>query len=385
MGLHSPTLLLTVLMLVTLMTTIIFFSWRFNPRMGGLREWFFAFFAALLNITLFVSQPEISSSVTIFVLQVLQLSTSTLGLIAMYRYLERDDIPFKLILGSAGALLLVDLIILSVMKHPQFIFAMSSVMTGVHYLALTRIMWPGQIRLFPARGLFSMIACLHGLFMIGRIVLFVPAPSGQMFNQGGLSGPQLILLEQTIITPLFGLGLLMLANEKSASELRQLAEIDSLTNLYNRRAFFKGLEQAHSFVRRTQSRLCIFVLDVDYFKNINDSHGHDVGDAVLKQVTTTILGCLRKEDVMGRLGGEEFAIYMLNTDLSDALLIAERIRAKVNDAPMAIRGHSIACSVSIGVSAFDGSEPIDRLLRRADQAMYSAKANGRNRVELALG
>lgn len=383
MGLHSPTLLLTVLMLVTLMTSIIFFAWRFNPGMGGLREWFFAFFAALLNITFFVSRGDISSVFTIMTLQVLQLSTSILALVAMYRYLERDDIPFSLILSSAGGLLLAELAVLALSPNVQLIFGMSSVMTGVHYLAITRIMWPGQIQRHPACGLFAGIAFLHGLFMCARIILFVPAPSGQMFNQGGLTGPQLILIEQMIITPLFGLGLLMLANEKSANELRVLAEIDSLTGLYNRRAFLKSMEQAHSFVRRTQSRLCVFVLDVDHFKDINDTHGHDVGDAVLKQVTATILGCLRKEDVMGRLGGEEFAIYMLNSDLPDALVVAERIRAKVNAAPMMIRGHRITCSVSIGVSAFDGAESIERLLRRADEAMYTAKAHGRNRVELA--
>lgn len=381
---HSPTLFLTTLILVGMMTAVIFFSWRLNPGIGGLREWFFAFLSALLNITLFLLNPDIRSAMTGLVMQALLLGTGMLALFGIYSYLERDDAPYRLTLISAALTLAATAFILVVLEDPLLSFGVGSFMTGLYFLSASRIAWSPQFQRYPTRCLFSLAVAFHGAFMCTRIGLLVEGIPGLMFNQSGWNGAQWILIEQLVMTPIFGLGLLMLTNEKSANELRALAEVDSLTSLYNRRAFLKGLEQTISFAQRNNLPLCVLVLDVDYFKSINDSHGHDVGDSVLKSVTSAILSCLRKEDVMGRLGGEEFAIYMLNTGLPEALVVAERIRAKVNEAPVTVGGHSISCSISIGVSAWVNGDPVDKLIRRADQAMYFAKANGRNRVDYAL-
>ena len=381
---HSPTLFMTTFILVVLMTAVIFFAWRLNPLIGGLREWFFAFLSALLNIALFLTQPDLPSVLTPLLLQALLLSTGIFAVIGIYHYLERDDIPYKLLLGSAAVTMVLTMSFLVMVDNPVLAFGMGSIMTGIYFLAASRLAWSPQVHRFPARSLFSLAVAFHGAFMCLRIILLMKEVPGLVFTQSGWDGAQWILIEQLVMTPVFGLGLLMLANEKNANELRQLAEIDSLTNLYNRGAFLKSLEQALSFVRRGHLRLCVLVLDVDHFKSINDNHGHDVGDEVLRSVTKTILSCLRKEDVMGRLGGEEFAIFMINTDLSDALVVAERIRAKVNASPMVVRGHSVNCSISIGATAYASGDPLDRLIRRADQAMYFAKANGRNRVEYAV-
>ncbi len=381
---HSPTLFITTFILVVLMTAVIFFAWRLNPRIGGLRDWFFAFLCAMLNIALFLAQPALPSVATPMLLQALLLSTGIFAVTGIYHYLERDDIPYKLLLGSAAVTMVLTLSFLVMVDNPVMAFGMGSIMTGIYFLAASRLAWSPQVQRFPARSLFALAVAFHGAFMCLRIILLMKEVPGLVFTQSGWDGAQWILIEQLVMTPVFGLGLLMLANEKNANELRQLAEIDSLTNLYNRGAFLKSLDQALSFAQRGHLRLCVMVLDVDHFKSINDNHGHDVGDIALRSVTKTILSCLRKEDVMGRLGGEEFAIYMLNTDLSDALVVAERIRAKVNAAPIVARGRSIACSISIGVSAFSSGDPLDRLIRRADQAMYFAKANGRNRVEYAV-
>lgn len=381
---HSPTLLLALAIVVTLMTFIVFSAWRLSPAIRGLREWFIAFACALLNILIFIAKPAIEPLALTLILQGLLLSTGLFALLGMYHFLEREGIPYVRTVSPAAVTLAATAGIQTLIEDPLVTFALGSLTTGGYFLWLGKLVWHPSLKRFPARNFFAIAVSLHGAFMAVRVLLITEGIPGLRFNQTGWDGPQWILIEQLIASPIFALSLLMLANEKTANELRVLAEIDSLTNLYNRGAFLKSLEQSLSFAQRSNLNLCVLVLDVDNFKNINDSYGHDVGDAVLKSVTTTILGCLRKEDVMGRLGGEEFSIYMINTDLTSALAVAERIRGKVNATPMMCRGHSVLCSISIGVTTFASGDPLDRLIRRADQAMYFAKANGRNRVEYAV-
>ena len=126
------------------------------------------------------------------------------------------------------------------------------------------------------------------------------------------------------------------------------------------------------------------MIDVDHFKRINDSHGHDAGDMVLKTIAKTIEHCLRTEDVMGRMGGEEFSICLPNTTLASALIVADRICKTVHSTAITLESTDITCSVSVGVATLRKLESPRDVLRRSDQAMYFAKANGRNRVEYAM-
>lgn len=366
------------------MTVVMFSAWILIKGIGGFREWFLAFLAACLNIAIFMAKPEVSTITMALILQALLLATGVLALIGMYRFLERAVVPYAPILMSMLATLASTWVLFDQSKNPLHHFALGSVMTGIYFLIMSWLVWTPPTSRYPARSLFAFATLLHGVFMCSRTFLFIEGGTDLMFNNFGWNGAQLILIEQLIMVPLFGFGLLMMANEKNANELRTLAEIDSLTNLYNRRAFLKSLEQSVSFARRTKSPLSVFVLDVDHFKKINDRYGHDVGDAVLKWVTTSIVSCLRTEDVIGRLGGEEFAISLRDTNLAEALVVAERIREQVSSTPLEIRGENISCSVSIGVTGLKNDESTDKLLRHADQAMYAAKTNGRNRVEHAL-
>jgi diguanylate cyclase (GGDEF)-like protein len=127
------------------------------------------------------------------------------------------------------------------------------------------------------------------------------------------------------------------------------------------------------------------MLDLDYFKRINDSYGHAVGDAVLKHFATLINTHLRKTDTAGRLGGEEFAIFLPQTKLSDALNFAQRFCVEVASAPLQVDALQISVTVSIGITMVkDNDDNYDMALIRADNALYEAKARGRNRVETKL-
>ena len=171
--------------------------------------------------------------------------------------------------------------------------------------------------------------------------------------------------------------------ENSNKKLEWLSSRDSLTNTYNRRAFFELSEKALNQARRRKRTTSILVLDLDRFKNINDTYGHYVGDDVLREFTDTIGGMVRSEDIFARLGGEEFAILIPEIGREGALSFAERLRKKVSMLSIPADKETVSITVSIGVSECEYSDcDIQQLLNEADIALYQSKNAGRNRVSL---
>lgn len=166
-----------------------------------------------------------------------------------------------------------------------------------------------------------------------------------------------------------------------AMHLRRLACIDPLTSLPNRRHFLELCEQEHRRAHRYGHELAIALVDIDWFKQINDQHGHDVGDAVLKAMSYVSSQALREHDTVCRYGGEEFALLMPHTTLDQAETIADRLRNLVSAHEMEIQGRTIKFTISLGVTLFRvGAETIEDALKRADMALYDAKAQGRNQL-----
>lgn len=160
--------------------------------------------------------------------------------------------------------------------------------------------------------------------------------------------------------------------------LEELATTDGLTKLLNRRTIMEQLNRKLEVARATPQTLAVLLLDVDHFKRINDTCGHNVGDRVLREVARLIKSSLRSADLGGRYGGEEFLVVLPNTSKSDALTIAERIRSTIAEAK--IQGLDWAVTVSIGVANWSGHTE-HGLLATADMNLYRAKEGGRNRVE----
>lgn len=172
-----------------------------------------------------------------------------------------------------------------------------------------------------------------------------------------------------------------LRRQKEYAEL--LARTDALTGLANRRAFDEAAEQEVQRARRYNTPLALVMADLDHFKAINDRHGHHVGDQVLQHFAHILSASVRNLDLVGRWGGEEFAILMPGTDLEEAVQAAERMRQAVLTAAPPLDDRECAYTASFGVAAFRADTPtIISLLGRADTALYRAKDNGRNRVEM---
>ncbi len=168
-------------------------------------------------------------------------------------------------------------------------------------------------------------------------------------------------------------------------ELQALAATDSLTGLPNRRSFMTRLEEEYARLRRFDTQqVAVLMLDLDYFKRINDTYGHAAGDEVLRQVATLIREEPRRVDLCARLGGEEFAMILAGASPDAAREFAERLRRKIAAAAIVFEGKALAVTVSIGVAAMrPGDESADVALFRADAALYRAKDAGRNQVRLA--
>jgi diguanylate cyclase (GGDEF)-like protein/PAS domain S-box-containing protein len=169
------------------------------------------------------------------------------------------------------------------------------------------------------------------------------------------------------------------------SELLKLANSDPLTNLANRRYFFEYLDHEFRRIKRNRNDLSVLVLDVDYFKRINDTYGHHAGDQILVEVAQRIKNCLRESDLVARLGGEEFGVFLPDTTISGACCVANRICSAINNSAFMVGGNKINCSVSIGVSSSalinsDIEEMPIELYKLADQGLYVAKNSGRNQV-----
>ncbi|MGH3187675.1 MAG: GGDEF domain-containing protein [Streptosporangiaceae bacterium] len=174
----------------------------------------------------------------------------------------------------------------------------------------------------------------------------------------------------------------VLANLRNLAVAEIRAATDGLTGLPNKRAVTDALKRTVAQACTTQAPLALLLIDLDHFKQINDKRGHAVGDQVLANVGAVLRAVLRAQDFAGRNGGEEFAILLPDTEIADALTIAERIRTAI--AEISLPGTDVDVTASIGVAAFpDHASTQDRLERLADAALYLAKRQGRNRVELA--
>ena len=176
-------------------------------------------------------------------------------------------------------------------------------------------------------------------------------------------------------------------NEKhladSTVKLRTLALTDELTQIANRRSFIESVKAEINRCQRQQAAMAFLLLDIDYFKKINDTYGHLTGDQVLVTITTLIKTMLREYDIFGRLGGEEFGIFLAKTSPKTAEEVAERIRETIMQHNFEVDGNIIKVTLSIGISLATQDCKFESLYKNADRLLYEAKHAGRNKVMLA--
>ena len=187
-----------------------------------------------------------------------------------------------------------------------------------------------------------------------------------------------------ILSVLSGLAFVLLVAERLRVELERMATLDSLTGIYNRRTFTGLVERELARAARTEAPVGLIVIDLDHFKTVNDRYGHVAGDTVLKSFVATAHAALRKQDLLGRYGGEEFCVVLPGASPAEAVMIAQRLRESVETTPVPMGDRSIRYTISVGVAHSNRAGlDLDSLVRDADEALYRAKGRGRNQVSLA--
>ncbi len=165
--------------------------------------------------------------------------------------------------------------------------------------------------------------------------------------------------------------------------IRVQSRTDALTRVPNRRALFEHLDAELNRAEREKKSISIAMLDIDHFKSVNDTYGHQTGDAVLRECVARISSSVRPYDFLGRYGGEEFVLVLPGANEQDAAIICERILDEVRFEPFIYNGVEIRFTLSAGLATWSGREDVDRLIAAADKALYMAKERGRDRVVFA--
>jgi diguanylate cyclase (GGDEF)-like protein len=234
------------------------------------------------------------------------------------------------------------------------------------------------IRSWPA----SLVPMLHGAVFLYPVLLLTMAPDGAGWR--GFAGGWIAVFIIEVVLYLIGAAfiVMLLAKDRTVGFYKTAATTDPLTGVLNRRGFAEASALVLKRGERHAVPVSVLAFDLDHFKSINDRFGHGAGDAVLKHFAAVIRKNMRADDVIARLGGEEF-IAVLPATLADAAAAAERVRAALAAEVVACDGARIAATVSVGVACASPSAPLDALIARADETLYRAKTNGRNRVELS--
>jgi diguanylate cyclase (GGDEF)-like protein len=245
--------------------------------------------------------------------------------------------------------------------------------------------WRGRSEPLVSRWPAIFMLFAHGALFLLRTPLAAMLPWSPATSEViGSVWLTVLSFEALLFTIAIAFILLAMAKERTEYRHKTAAMVDPLTGIANRRSF---LADGTELARRNATSPCpaaVLLLDLDHFKSINDRFGHAIGDRVLQVFADTARANIRAGDLIGRLGGEEFAAVLYNANREKAVALAERIRSAFAEAANEVDGHAVGATVSIGI-VVNQDQPFDvpELLGQADQALYYAKERGRNRVELA--
>lgn len=379
---ENSILLTVIAMLVGMMTLLLFAYRRINGQLPGLQYWVAAYVVGFLFCLAVLARLDRAEWLWVALTVTLSVLMPYLSLLGCISYVGRRLPSHTYAAAGIGTVASLSVYFTAIEPKPELRFVLASLGAAVLYLWNAKVMASGELGYLPARRLFASFAGFHGVFLLLRPALFKLGDDGNSQQALVQVVSQFVVVEATLLVVLMAFAILLLGMEHVTTELKRLSDEDPLTGIYNRRAFLRLLELACKGGRPTTSAIPILLVDIDHFKKINDTYGHQTGDEVLCHFVKTARMCLRHEDVIGRMGGEEFAVFTSDNDLDKATKVAERLRTQLCSQPAQTDRGDIHYTVSIGVTLWMPDEATTKALHRADEAMYLAKRQGRNRVEV---
>ena len=381
MALDLPTLFIVSICIAALLGLLLFFAWIQDRNIRALAWWGAAYLIGGLGVALWMLDAAVSPPLPYGFSNGLLFVACGMIWNGARLFHSRRLLPVALLAGAGIWLIACQFPFFTQSGGHRLI--LSSIIVSAYTYFTARELWRERRETWRSRWLAIFVPVLHGLVFLPPIPLAFLRPAEQgasLLSSGWMAVFTLEMLLYVVGTAFI---VLILTKERVEHIHKTAAVTDALTGLLNRRGF---LEQAKALILRQSAqrrRVTVLMFDLDHFKSINDRHGHAIGDEALRVFAATIKANMRASDIIGRLGGEEFAV-LLPSALTEAAAVAERVRAGFEIAGVEISGHRLGATVSIGAAEarMPGCD-IETLLARADAALYRAKANGRNRFEAA--
>ena len=382
MPLDIPTLIIVSIFVTAILGLLLLFVWVQDRSIQALAWWGVAYLVAGLSIALLSGQFTVANAASVDIASALLFAACGLSWNGARLFDEKPVRPFSMFAGALIWLLACLIPAFSASTTGRMI--VSSLIVSNYTLVTAFELWSGRAEKLVTRWPAMLVLALHGVVFPAQIPLTMLQPKGYespLLSNGWIA---LLALETLLYVIASAFIVLAMAKERNERIHKTAASTDPLTGVPNRRAVIAAGNTLIRTKAAPERPVAALMFDLDFFKAINDRFGHAIGDRVLKVFANTATANLRSTDIFGRLGGEEFAAILPNMDIDAAVTAAERVRAAFLQAATEIDGLSVHGSLSAGVTiTTDSATNIDALLSIADEALYVAKANGRNRVEVA--
>jgi diguanylate cyclase (GGDEF)-like protein len=382
MKLDVNTLFMVTIYVEVILGLLLLFAWAQNTAIHGVCWWGFAHLIRAASVVLFGTYGSAPDLISIDIANVLLFTSFAVTWTGARVFDGRPVEPVYLVTGAMLWLLLCRLPVLTEAIQTRALIA-SGIVTAYTWLTAYEF-WRGRNEQLVSRWPAIFLLFAHGALFLLRtpLALLLPwAPDNNLFGSVWLT---VLSFEALLFTISIAFILLAMAKERTELRHRTAALVDPLTGIANRRSF---LQDAMQLAKRHSGKplpTAVLLIDLDHFKSINDRFGHALGDRVLEIFSDAARKSVRSTDLLGRLGGEEFAAVLHDTSRDKAMAVAERIRESFAHAAQDVDGRPVGATLSIGLAyCEEAALDVPELLAQSDQALYFAKEHGRNRVEVA--
>jgi diguanylate cyclase (GGDEF)-like protein len=382
MNLDINTLFMVTIYVEAILGLLLLFAWVQNTQIHGVAWWGFAYLMRAASVALFGLYGTVPNFVSIDLANVLLFTAFAVTWTGARVFDGRPVEPVYLVTGAVIWLLVCRLPVLQDALKERALVA-AGIIAAYTWLTAYEF-WRGRDEQLVSRWPAIFMLFAHGALFLLRTPLLAVLPWAPTRAVTGSVWLTVLSFEALLFTISIAFILLAMAKERTELRHRTAAMVDPLTGMANRRSFLqdaKGLAPSHGSQPRPTA---VLLIDLDHFKSVNDRFGHAIGDRTLEIFADAARESIRASDLVGRLGGEEFAAILRDTSREKAVAVAERLRECFAKAAQDVDGRPVCATVSIGVVHCDGPVlDVTELLAQADQALYFAKERGRNRVEVA--
>jgi diguanylate cyclase (GGDEF)-like protein len=382
MSLDINTLFLVTIYVEAMLGLLLLFAWVQNSGIMAVAWWGSAHLLRAASVVLFGMYGSVSDLISIDLANAVLFTAFAVTWTGARVFDGRSPSPLGLFAGAALWLLVCRMPLITESIDARVLIS-SGIITSYTWLTAYEF-WRGRGEPLVSRWPAIFMLFAHGALFLLRTPLSTVLPwsvNAQVFESVWMT---VLSFEALLFTIAIAFILLAMAKERTELRHKTAALVDSLTGIANRRAFMEG---GALMARRHASHpkpAAVLLIDLDHFKQINDTFGHAIGDRVLQVFAETASTNITPMDLLGRLGGEEFAVLLHDCDKAKGLAVAESIRNDFAARALEVDGRPVKSTVSVGVSVCDGGPfDVSAMLAQADQALYHAKERGRNRIELA--